>query len=203
MSSGPMDVLREELKRSPGKAVVLLIGAVGAAVVWGPRLASGFQAESDSGRPSIRIAEDEAERDGIERRDPASIRAEFIKISEDARHLRVLAEPVKMLAPSFDPYAAAEYQPKPVEAPPDPPGPPGSEEPLPGEQDERNAALLLELTGVFQFKSGRSAVLSGEVLREGDQVAGLLVESIEPRAVHLRGRFGLYRVALDRQEEQK
>ena len=196
MSGSSLQSLLEELKRSPGKAVVLLIGAVGAAVVWGPRLASGFSTGSRAEQPSLSATEDEAAAAGIERRDPGNIREEFIKISEDARRLRVLAEPVEMLVPEFDPYAASEYRPKVVETNQVP-------ELEQDEQNERSVAETLRLTGVFEFKSGRSAVLAGNVLREGDLLTGLVVESIEPRAVVLRGRFGLYRVQLDRQEEKR
>lgn len=191
--------LLRELKQSPGKAAVLLLGAIGAAVVWGPRLASGFSAGSSGAKKVVSAPEEADDMSGIARRDPAGIRAEFIRISTDARHLRVLAEPAKSRSIRLDPFAAKSY----VRAPALPaPGPEAQEEQA-AEGDERHAAEELRLQGVVEFKSGRTAVLSGEVLREGDRISGLLVESIESRAVTLRGRFAIYRLEMEKLEKNR
>ncbi|MFH0945824.1 MAG: hypothetical protein V2A76_11550 [Planctomycetota bacterium] len=198
MSAHPSRLLRE-LKQSPGKAAVLLLGAVGAAVVWGPRLASGFSSSSSGPQQVTAAPEESSDQSGIVRRDPAGIRTEFIRISTEAKHLRVLAEPTEPRTILLDPFAAKSF----VRAPAPPaPGKEAREEEA-AEQDERQAAEGLRLQGVVEFKSGRTAVLSGEVLRTGDRVSGLLVESIEPRAVTLRGRFAIYRLEMEKPEENR
>ncbi len=198
--SGSARLLLKEMRQSPVKAGVLCVGIAAALVIWGPRLAAGFG--KDVPRPRATGNAGEAAAAGAPasgsdaRRDPASIRAEFIRISAEARGLREVALPVAVPAIARDPFAAPASALAAAAVPVQPSA--DAEEVL--AESERAAALRLE--GVFHFRNGSSAVLDGVVLRKGDEHQGFTVVAIEGRSVRLRGAHAQHRVTMEDEKER-
>ncbi|MFG0318158.1 MAG: hypothetical protein ACF8XB_12865 [Planctomycetota bacterium JB042] len=198
MSESVKDRFLRELRQSPGKAAVLILGAVIAAFVWGPRLVAGARS---SGRPAgaaeaTASAGELVDTDG--RRSPAAIRAEFIRISEEARALRELARPVEAFPAVNDPFLVPTT-PVPLDAAA---APAVTEREDVGDA-ERLRARDLRLTAIFQFPRGAKAVLGGEVVEVGDETSGFAVMEIEDRSIVVGGRFGTYRIAMHGAEEKE
>lgn len=197
MSVPIRDRLIREMKQSPGKSLFLAVGAIVAGFVWGPRLTASARPASAAGAaaggPSSQL-----DLDADDRRDPSEIRAEFIRISEDARALRQLAEPVDAFPVEQDPFEiVSPSAPTPVASIAKPPNP---DDEL--RKDETARAEALRLTGVFEFPRGRRAVLGGEVVVTGDEAFEFAVIEITERAVVLGGRFGTYRIAMSGSKEK-
>jgi hypothetical protein len=187
--------LLREMKQSPVKAFVLIAGAVLACVVWVPRAVSDA---SPAGPTDAGAATDGSTPEALAGRDPAAIRAEFISISEEAKSLRRFSDPVTPPPLARDPFVLPrqdETEPEqPVyTTPPDDGVDPREKQ----EQEERERAAALRLSGVFQFPRGKNAVVDGQVVAVGDEVAGFTVERIEARACMLRGTHDVYVISMD------
>ena len=196
--------LVREMKASPGKALLLGVGAVVAGFVWGPLVMAGGKSSSPVAASGAAGAVTAAAVDGVvaapvaARRDPGAIRDEFIRIAEAARGLRRLAEPVGRIEGEHDPFLL-EASVATVVAP----APETDEEPEDVVLEERARVAKLALSGVVEFPRGRRAVLDGEVVAVGDEHGGFAVIRIEEREVVVGGRFGTYRVALGGTEDER
>ncbi|MBI4881090.1 MAG: hypothetical protein HY812_15750, partial [Planctomycetes bacterium] len=175
-------------------------GIAAALVIWGPRLAAGCGKE-EAPPPRAAAGTGGAAAAGAlgkgaeTRRDPASIRAEFIRISGEARSLRDVALPVALPAVPRDPFAARESA-LAAAAPAEPSPEEG------GAVAERERAAALRLEGVFHFRNGSSAVVDGVVLRKGEEHQGFTVVAIEGRTVTLRGAYAEHRVTMEDEKER-
>ncbi len=198
MSESVKQRFLREMRQSPGKAAVLILGAVVAAFVWGPRLVAGARsparptAAGEGAAPTGELVDTDG------RRSPAAIRAEFIRISKEARALRDLARPVEAFPDVADPFLVAAT---PVQVP-------SAATPVATARDdacdsEQARARDLRLTAVFRFPRGAKAVLGGEVVEVGDEASGFAVMEIEDRSIVVGGRFGTYRIAMRGAEEKE
>lgn len=177
-------ILRE-MRESPVKAGLLGLGVLVAVAIWGPRLAGAFEDAPSSQAAMSQTAE------GLEsgvptRRNPNAIRAEFVRISEDAMKLRQMARRILPRPVVVQPFAEKAHVTKSSVV---------ASLPLNGGEEVIRVGGLV-LSGIVEFAAGRSALMSGEVLRKGDTYQGFLVLEIESRAVVLRGSQGDYRIEM-------
>ncbi len=194
-----------EVRQSPVKAIALGALFLVAACVWGPKF---FR--SGPTAPSAGTAATPADVAGapvgpgavpvttadFTQRDPSSIRAEFIAISDEARALRRIAETHPAASIENDPFKAL---PRPVEQ--ETPAAVATSAPVSEaaalDAVEQARARALVLSGVIVFGKGRAAIVDGVLVRTGERIAGLEVTSVEARRVELRGEHGTYVLTMD------
>ncbi len=198
------DRIIAELKQSPGKAAVLGLGVVAAAIVWGGQLsgASSRNAkERTAAAPDVMTGAMEADANAF-RSDPEAIREEFERILEEARSLRRFAETIRPADVNRDPFVH-DREDREVEPPvPIAPAPP----PVDDSDlitDERARAGQVHVDGVFLFASTRRAVLDGVVCGIGDEHAGFVVVRIDGRMVTLRGTHSDHQLSMDRPKDDQ
>lgn len=185
-----VDQLVADMKRSPAKAVMLAAGLVVAGFVWVPRLRSAA-ASPGAGAPAV--GTDGLSVQPVPTRSAAEILQEFATISADAQRLRDHSNG-EMPVPGRDPFhgdPVAEVAP--VEPLPVPPSPVPQDV---GGDGELSRARALILTGVFVYPHSRSAVVDGEILREGDAWRDFTIIEIKPRQIRVRGAHGVYQLSM-------
>lgn len=215
--SETVDRLLREVKQSPTKAIALSVGILVALWVWIPRLFGASNPEAPSPAPTTADSgwDSYESRGDFSTRDSLSIRAEFIAISEEARRVRRFADPWLGAKSPRDPFRREQEiaAPVPVAAPTEPSA---AEEKAAADlvveagENERARALALELRGIFDFQTDRSALLANRVVRVGDRIDGFTVVAIAARSIVLRGEHGEYERRLkdplerdgDRQEQR-
>jgi hypothetical protein len=192
MSQGFVDRLAAEARAAPLKAGLLGLGVLVACVVWVPRLMASRAAPAPETIVAD-VATDAAQRGfALGDRDSLAIRGEFAAIVEEAKRLRAFAAPVPKPERERDPFALpVPTLPQAVVEAPAPPPPPPPPPPAPSAV-ENAIASRLTLGGVMQFGSRSRAVIDGALYGVGDLVAGLEIEAIGGREVHLAGRHGRY-----------
>ncbi len=204
--------LTYELRNSPVKAVVLGVGILVALLVWVPRFVTR---SSDAGSQTTSTTKDPASNaspssssalagfvanlaDGSSR-DSFAMRTEFMRISQEAQQLHRFADGIEPRASSRDPFARIATK-KPPSVAPDPPpqSEDTSETPALLESDaERARVALLRIDGIVRFATHSQCFLGGMRHEVGETIdGGLTIETIEERAVVLKGKYGTYRLEM-------
>ena len=193
------DRMLADFKASPAKAIFLGVGLLTAVFVWGPRLTASLAQPV----PGV-VDPTTASAGGDVLRDPASIRAAFIHVSDEAKLLRRYADPVNPGAVKHDPFehekiAAAEPE-KPAEV--------VSTETVETPEEiatnaEAVAAAALRLSGVVIFKTGRGAVIDGQVFHIGGRIGPFTLTEVAERSAKVRGDRGTYSLVMTTEENGK
>lgn len=207
-----------EVRQSPVKAIALGALFLVAVFVWGPKFfagaakppapvaSSGALESAPGGAPSIAQTPpgitDSPAADALTSsspaafamRDPSDIRKEFISISAEAHDLRRAAEVKRMGRIERDPFQPLPRHDVPVVITASAPAVTAA---VPADATERAEFALLKLTGVMVFKIGRTAVIDGRLMRQGDTIGSFEVTRVDARRVELKGRHGAYVLTMD------
>jgi hypothetical protein len=193
------DRVLADVKASPAKAIFLGVGLLAAVVVWGPRLTASLA------QPAPGVVDATTASAGSDvLRDPASIRAAFIHVSDEAKLLRRYADPVDPGVVKHDPFehekiAAAEPE-KPLEIE----SAAAAETPEEiATNTEAVAAAALRLSGVVIFKTGRGAVIDGQVFHIGGRIGPFTLTEVAERSAKVRGDRGTYSLVMTTEEMDK
>lgn len=193
------DRLLEEIKASPGRAVMLGAGLLVTLFVWGPHLKGMFQGKAGKRAPQhpATLSEVSPAAPATLGRDASVIRDEFISISREARALGRLANSPPPPTVERDPFDSElmrdAIQHLQAETTPD-------ELEFERTRLEREAVLAMVLRGVVISGSRGTAMFEDQVVPVGARYRGFRVAELRINSVILAGELGLYELQTTRRD---